>query len=162
MAQPLRGGAPFMILPCVASTAYSVAPRGIYYVPCQDAAHPDPNPQVYLRNPATGKDQRLGSLEGFTRDLAVSPDGQTTLQSARHQQSRPDADSEFQVIPMARNLDTAKGNQSTPAGILVAAGINRDGSLLLVGHRDPVVSRSRIGSGARSVDDRQGCQSSVR
>ncbi len=53
----------------------------IYYVPCQDALHLDPNPQVHLLNLATGEDRRLGSLEGFTRDLAVSPDGQTILYS---------------------------------------------------------------------------------
>ena len=81
LAQPLPGGAPITILPCVALTAYSVVPGGIYYVPCQDAVHPDPNPKVHLLNPATGENRRLGSLEGFTRDLAVSPDGQTILYS---------------------------------------------------------------------------------
>lgn len=81
LAQALRGGAPLMILPCVAGTAYSVVRGGIYYVPCQDADHPDPNPKVHLLNPATGEDRPLGSLEGFTQELAVSADGQTILYS---------------------------------------------------------------------------------
>jgi Tol biopolymer transport system component len=81
LAQPLRGGAPVPILPCVAGIAFSVISRGIYYLPCQNALRPDPNPQVHVLNPATGEVRPLGSLEGFTQDLAVSPDGQTILYS---------------------------------------------------------------------------------
>jgi Tol biopolymer transport system component/DNA-binding winged helix-turn-helix (wHTH) protein len=81
LAQPLGGGASRPILPCVADAAYSVRPAGIYYVPCQDPAHPHPNRQLRLLNPGTGEDRLVGDLEGFTRHLAVSPDGQTILYS---------------------------------------------------------------------------------
>jgi len=73
---------PHTILRCVSQSAYSVVADGIYYVPCQDAAHPDPNPQVHVLNPVTHEDRPFGRLERFsefTGGLAVSPDGQTIL-----------------------------------------------------------------------------------
>jgi len=83
MIDPLSGGAASRLLPCVANSAYSVLTQGIYYVPCQDAVHPDPDPLVHVLNPVTGEDRQLGRLEKYTRDLAVSPDGQTILYSRR-------------------------------------------------------------------------------
>jgi hypothetical protein len=38
VAQPLTGGEPRTIIPCVSESAYSVAAQGIYYVPCKDEA----------------------------------------------------------------------------------------------------------------------------
>jgi hypothetical protein len=43
------------------------------------AAHPDANPPVRVLNPVTGEERRLGTLEKYERDFAVSPDGQTIL-----------------------------------------------------------------------------------
>ena len=44
MAQPLAGGAPRAVVACVAGTAFSVNPQGIYYVPCADGADAMPIP----------------------------------------------------------------------------------------------------------------------
>lgn len=82
LAQPLTGGKPATIIPCVSQSAYSVAADGIYYVPCQDAVHPDPDAEVHVLNPVTLADRRRGRLEKFsefTGGLAISPDGQTIL-----------------------------------------------------------------------------------
>jgi Tol biopolymer transport system component/DNA-binding winged helix-turn-helix (wHTH) protein len=82
MAQPLTGGEPRKLIPCVSESQYSIAAEVIYYVPCQDSAHPDPNPPVHVLNPVTRKDHRHGRLEKFENvrgGLAVSPDGQTIL-----------------------------------------------------------------------------------
>jgi hypothetical protein len=84
MSQPLTGGEPRTILPCVSETVYAVAAQGIYYIPCQDQAHPDPNPQLRILNSVTLQDQPHGRLEKFENangGLAVSPDGQTILYS---------------------------------------------------------------------------------
>ena len=77
LAQPIAGGAPRTILPCVAGTSYAVVPQGIYYVPCLDGKSRNPNPQLHVLNPVTGKDGQLGRLEKFQGELAVSPDGRT-------------------------------------------------------------------------------------
>jgi len=82
MAQPLAEGRPSTIIPCVSQSAYSVATDGIYYVPCVNAVHPDPDAEVHVLNPVTLEDGRQGRLEKFselTGGLAVSPDGQTIL-----------------------------------------------------------------------------------
>jgi dipeptidyl aminopeptidase/acylaminoacyl peptidase len=84
MAQPLDGGSPRTIIPCVAGTAFSVNQTGVYYLPCAKSETPDPNPLVRVIDPATGKVQDIGRLEGFHYDalpssFAVSPDGRTIL-----------------------------------------------------------------------------------
>ncbi len=82
MAQPLTGGKPRTIISCVIESAYAVAAQGIYYVPCQDDAHPGPDSELHVVNPVTLKDRRQGTLEKFENGnggLAVSPDGQTIL-----------------------------------------------------------------------------------
>jgi len=79
LAQPLTGGAPRPIIPCVTESVYAVAAQGIYYVPCQG---PGPDPQLRVRNPDTLQDHQYGTLEKFKNGgggLAVSPDGQTIL-----------------------------------------------------------------------------------
>jgi Tol biopolymer transport system component/DNA-binding winged helix-turn-helix (wHTH) protein len=82
LAQPLAGGKPGTIIPCVSQSAYSVATDGIYYVPCQNAVHPDSDAEVRVLNPVILEQHRHGRLEKFselTGGLAVSPDGQTIL-----------------------------------------------------------------------------------
>jgi Tol biopolymer transport system component len=82
LTQTLTRDGPHTIIPCVSQSAWSVADDGIYYVPCLDAVHPGPNPEVHVLNPITHKDRPLGRLEKFsefTGGPVVSPDGQTIL-----------------------------------------------------------------------------------
>jgi hypothetical protein len=78
MAMPLPGGQPQQLIACVKNSAFTVGPRGVYYVPCD----PSPDPPVYLLDPKTGGNARLGTLDGlFQRPLgfSVSPDGNTIV-----------------------------------------------------------------------------------
>ena len=82
VARPLKGDPLRTIIECVSQSAYSVAAQGIYYVPCQDAVHPNRNAEIHVLDPVTLKDRGHGTLEKFsefTGGLAVSPDGQTIL-----------------------------------------------------------------------------------
>ena len=84
LAQPLTGGAPRTILPCVTGTAYAVTTSGIYYVACQAGSPPEPNAPVHVLNPVTGVDRRVGTLEHYQYEnmpsgFAVSADGRTIL-----------------------------------------------------------------------------------
>ena len=82
VAQPLTGGEPRTIRPCVSERAYAVAAQGIYYVPCEDEADSDPNTELHLVDPGTLQGHRHRRLERFAignGGLAVSPDGQTIL-----------------------------------------------------------------------------------
>jgi Tol biopolymer transport system component len=84
MAQPLNGGPPRTIVPCVAGTAFSVNQTGIYYLPCSGSELPDPNPLVRVIDPGAGKMHDIGRLEKFYYDalpstFAVSPDGRSIL-----------------------------------------------------------------------------------
>jgi Tol biopolymer transport system component/DNA-binding winged helix-turn-helix (wHTH) protein len=84
MAQPLAGGAPRQVIDCVAGTAFAVQPAGIFYLPCSGTSTADADPTVLVRNPATGEDRTIGTLEKFERDslpsgFAVSPDGRSIL-----------------------------------------------------------------------------------
>ena len=86
MAQPLAGGAPRAVIACVAGTAFSVNPQGIYYVPCADGPASDPDPPVRVLDPATGATRDVAKLERFDSGtlpsgFAVSPDGRTFLYS---------------------------------------------------------------------------------
>ena len=65
LAQPLAGGTPRPIIPCVVGTAFSVSQAGIYYVPCSGSLEPDPDPPVRVLDPATGNDREVGRLEKF-------------------------------------------------------------------------------------------------
>jgi hypothetical protein len=50
----------------------------VYYVACDSGS----NPSVHVLDLQTGRDQRLGALEGLTLrplGLAVSPDGKTIV-----------------------------------------------------------------------------------
>jgi len=78
MAMPLSGGATHQLVPCVRRTAFGVGPLGVYYVPCD----PSPNPAVHVLDLKSGRDRRLGTLDGITRSpggLSVSPDGRTIV-----------------------------------------------------------------------------------
>ena len=85
VAQPLAGGAPHPVIACVAGTAFSVTPAGVYYIPCsRNPQRPDPDPFVRVLDPAMGKDREVGRLEKLEWDslptsFAVSPDGGTIL-----------------------------------------------------------------------------------
>ena len=85
MAQPLAGGAPHRVIACVAGTAFSVTPAGVFYIPCsRNPQTPDPDPLVHVLDPATGKDREVGRLEKLEWDhlptgFAVSADGRTIL-----------------------------------------------------------------------------------
>jgi dipeptidyl aminopeptidase/acylaminoacyl peptidase len=76
LAQPLAGGEARPIVTCVTGTAVAVTHVGVYYIPCSS----DPNPVVRLRNPDTGADREVGTLEKYQYDnvpsgFAVSHDG---------------------------------------------------------------------------------------
>jgi Tol biopolymer transport system component/DNA-binding winged helix-turn-helix (wHTH) protein len=85
VAQPLAGGAPHPVISCVAGTAFSVTPAGVYYIPCsRNPQTPDPDPLVRVFDPATAKVREVGRLEKFEWDIlpssfAVSADGGTIL-----------------------------------------------------------------------------------
>jgi eukaryotic-like serine/threonine-protein kinase len=79
LAVPLTGGPPREVVACVDGTAFAVGPERVYYVACGsgDAA-------VHIRNPVTGEDQVLGTLEKYDRgwrpsSFGVSPDGSAVL-----------------------------------------------------------------------------------
>ena len=60
------------------NSAFGVGPRGVYYVPCD----PTPDPPLYVLDPKTGRNARLGRLDGFAErplGLSVSPDGNTIM-----------------------------------------------------------------------------------
>jgi Tol biopolymer transport system component len=74
MTMALPSGTARQLIACVKNSAFGVGPRGGYHVPCD----PSPDPPVYLLDPKTGRNARLGTLDGlFPRPLglSVSPDG---------------------------------------------------------------------------------------
>jgi serine/threonine protein kinase len=78
MAMPLKGGAARQLVPCVKNSAFGVGPQGVYYVPCDRS----PNPSLHVLDLKTGRDRRLGTLDGITEralGLSVSPDGRTIV-----------------------------------------------------------------------------------
>jgi len=80
MAMPPTGGGARQLLACVRNSAFGAGPQGVYYVPCDVS----PNPPVHVLDLKTGRDRRLGTLEGLSRrplGLSVSPDGKTIVYS---------------------------------------------------------------------------------
>jgi len=79
VAIPLAGGGARQVIACVAGSAFSPDPLGIYYVPCS----PGTAPELHLINPSSGVDQSLGRLDGFQgavwSGFSVSPDGKSVL-----------------------------------------------------------------------------------
>jgi hypothetical protein len=71
---PLAGGDARQLVACVRNSAFGVGRRGVYYVPCD----PSPDPPLHVMDPSTGRDERLGTLEGLgdrPLGLSVAPDG---------------------------------------------------------------------------------------
>jgi Tol biopolymer transport system component/DNA-binding winged helix-turn-helix (wHTH) protein len=76
MAMPLTGGAARQLVPCVRDSDFGVGPQGVYYVPCDSS----PNLSVHVLDLKTGRNRRLGTLDGmYPGGLSVSPDGKTIL-----------------------------------------------------------------------------------
>ena len=78
MAMALTGGEARQLVACVRNSAFGAGPQGIYYVPCD----PSPDPSVHVLDLKTGRDQRLGTLDGLRErpmGLSVSPDGNTIV-----------------------------------------------------------------------------------
>lgn len=98
LVQPLSGGSPHALIPCVTGTAVAVTAGGLYYIPCVAPVkgHPEvvTNAPVRVRNPGTGDDREIGTLEAYeyayrtayglkanVSGFAVSPDGLVVLYS---------------------------------------------------------------------------------
>jgi Tol biopolymer transport system component/DNA-binding winged helix-turn-helix (wHTH) protein len=83
LAQVLSGGPPREVVRCVRGTAFSVAAREIYYLPCRATPRDLEDPWVWSVDLATGRQRQLGKLEGYENRLpsgfAASPDGRTFL-----------------------------------------------------------------------------------
>jgi Tol biopolymer transport system component len=74
----LANGDARQVVACVRNTAFGVGPQGVYYVPCGLSS----DPQVHVLDLKTGRDQRLGTLDGLIErplGLSVSPDGETIV-----------------------------------------------------------------------------------
>jgi Tol biopolymer transport system component len=78
MTMALAGGQARQLIACVKNSAFAVGPRGVYYVPCDQS----PDPPDYLLDPKTGRNTRLGTLDGLwprPLGLSVSLDGNTIV-----------------------------------------------------------------------------------
>ena len=78
MAMELPTGVARQLVACVRNGGFGVGPQGVYYVPCDSSA----NPPIHVMDLQTGRDRRLGTLDGVTErplGLSVSPDGRTIL-----------------------------------------------------------------------------------
>ena len=78
MTMALPSGQARQLIARVKNSAFGVGPRGVYYVPCDQS----PDPPVYLLDPRTGRNARLGTLDGLwprPLGLSVSPDGNTIV-----------------------------------------------------------------------------------
>jgi Tol biopolymer transport system component/DNA-binding winged helix-turn-helix (wHTH) protein len=83
LGQPLDGGSPRTVIPCIAGSAMAVGRAGIYYVGCPRTPGA-PDLQIRLLDAATGQDREIGELESFATGqypstFAVSPDGRAFL-----------------------------------------------------------------------------------
>jgi Tol biopolymer transport system component len=80
LAQPFAGGPERTLVTCVRGSdsdgGFDVAGDGIYYADCGR-----PDPALHRLDPATGRDEVLGTLEKFggSATIAVSTDGRTVL-----------------------------------------------------------------------------------
>jgi len=78
MTMALASGQARQLIECVKNSAFGVGSRGVYYVPCD----PTPDPLLYVLDPKTGRNARLGRLDGLAErplGLSVSPDGNTIV-----------------------------------------------------------------------------------
>jgi hypothetical protein len=81
LALPLTGGPERTAAACVGGLwgTFDVVASGVYYPDCSSVS----SPALHQLDPATGRDQVLGTLEMFERfgngRVGVSPDGRTIL-----------------------------------------------------------------------------------
>jgi len=78
LAQPLSGGPPRQVLPCVSGRNFAVGRAGIYYAACGFG----PERTLSVFDPRTRSTRVLGTVRDAFRlanRFAVSPDGQTIL-----------------------------------------------------------------------------------
>ena len=77
LAQPLGGGPPRQIVPCLAAESFAVVAPDIYYVSCGGAAEH----AIHALDPTTGRDRIVGQLnQDFNAArMSVSPDGRAFL-----------------------------------------------------------------------------------
>jgi len=79
LAVSLAGGPERTVIDCVPRWGFSVTAAGVYHVPCGGSS---PVP-LLLRDPSTGKDRLLGTMEGpLGPGLTASADGKTVLFTA--------------------------------------------------------------------------------
>ena len=76
MTVPLAGGPERTLVDCVSLWGYAVAAAGVYYQGCGSQPRAVP---VYLRDLASGRDRRVGTLTGWSAGFTVSADGNTLL-----------------------------------------------------------------------------------
>jgi hypothetical protein len=77
VAIQLADGTEQTIVDCATRGGFAVATDGLYCVDCSPDA-----PSLHRVDPASGRDQALGLLEGYAGfPISVSPDGQTVLYS---------------------------------------------------------------------------------
>ncbi len=87
--QPLSGGAPLAIIPCVEHAQWSIQPQGIYYVPCQPNVGVTRDLPVHVLNPMTREDHLVTTLKDIpfpasgqdAGAFVASPEGRTILYS---------------------------------------------------------------------------------
>ena len=77
LAQPLGGGPPRQIVPCLAAESFAVVAPDIYYVSCGGAAEH----AIHALDPTTGRDRVVGQLnQDFNAArMSVSPEGRAFL-----------------------------------------------------------------------------------
>ena len=80
LAVPLAGGPERMLIDCVPRYGYAAVAAGIYHVACGGDPRAAP---LFLLDPATGRDQLLGTVEDSGQGLTASPDGKTILFTAQ-------------------------------------------------------------------------------
>jgi Tol biopolymer transport system component/tRNA A-37 threonylcarbamoyl transferase component Bud32 len=81
LLRPSSGGPSRQLVDCARSGAFDVTPAAVFYVACDHGAA---GPSLHVKDPATGQDQTLGTVDKFQRQsapiaLAVSPNGKTIL-----------------------------------------------------------------------------------
>jgi Tol biopolymer transport system component/tRNA A-37 threonylcarbamoyl transferase component Bud32 len=77
MAQPIAGGAPRTVLPCVGG--YDLSPRGVVYVECPRERVGATRQLLREHEAVTGTDRAVATVEETLFGLSVSPDGRTII-----------------------------------------------------------------------------------
>jgi Tol biopolymer transport system component len=83
--QPLAGGSPRPVIPCVRGPRFSIGVDAIYYMPCRRANDTSPDAPVRVFREATGGDRLFATLTdvgghaGTEVGIVISPNGRTLL-----------------------------------------------------------------------------------